>query len=96
MAPCSAAAIPLDQWFAEVHDAVGFLEAERGMRLQTLAISGEHVGGELAAALRKGPALDRAYEQPGDALAAPARLDMQAFQESHGRRAAAIDIVAAQ
>ncbi len=66
------------------------------MKLSAHLILKRGVGGKLQASLRLTPVPNRITEQPRDSLLPMRRQNVDTFQEGHGRRLAAVDIIVAQ
>src|SRR5689334_3781849 len=77
----------------EINHAVGLGKAECRMHLLAFDIFEQHVGGEFAAAVMRGPRFGRGDERARDAL--PTRLwhDIETFEKSDRRGRATIHIV---
>lgn len=81
---------------AEEDDALCFRKTESGVKLPAHLILKRGVGGKLQASLRLTPVPNCITKQPRDSLLPMRRQNIDPFQEGHGRRLAAVDIIVAQ
>src|SRR6185312_12915901 len=78
---------------AKIDDPLGFLESQPQMCCMRAGILDGRIGRELAAAMRKRPALDFGDEHACHTFAPLGRNNVQPLQESDRRSARAVDIV---
>ena len=77
----------------EIYDPLCFLEPKRSVRGMRNDVLDGRIGRKLGATFGGGPAFDLGDERTRHALAAPCRVDIQAFQERDRRAIRAVDVI---
>src|SRR5882762_4970907 len=77
----------------KVDDALRLFEAKRSVRGMSDEVLHKRIGGKLAAALGRSPAVDLGDQRTRDTLSARDRVDVQPFEKCERRATRTVDIV---